>query len=454
MIKQIIITLLLITNIYANSEKSLCKDLVDTNNEYIKCLVDKTNNNPSIENLNFLAGVYAVNRDYPNALKYYTESENKGDKKAIYYQAGIYNEELKDSSKAIEYFSKVKDYKDSTCQIGKIYYKTSEKKELEFYDDEVKNKNYEAAFCKGKFYLDRKEYKKAEKFYKIGAKYENVNSTYALGSLFTAQKKNVKKAKIWYHKAYKLGDMRSASNIGKFYFDDYKLDQAFKWAKIAADGGMQSGWTGMAQIYKLKGQEKKSIEVLTEYGNRGFPYGYTQAGIYYYQDFKDFENAKKMFLKALALNDPQAANELAYAYHKVKKDYKKAEEWYKKAYSLGARGESLGIMFYKNKQYQKSQEWFEKIYKEQKNSIAASYLGHIHSKIYKDYDKAKEWFLEAYKLGHIASGFSLGYMYRYDLKDDKNAIVWFKKVKDMGDIGLGKAQYQLHKLGVKYDGKK
>lgn len=454
MIKQILIILLLITNIYANNKNTFCKDLAKNNTEYIKCLVKNTDLNPTVKNINFLAGVYAVNKDFTNAIKYYKKSEDKGNKKAIYYQAGIYNEEIKDTKKAIEYFSKIKDYKDSTCQIGKIYYKTSEKEELAFYDSEIKNKNYEAAFCKGKFFLDRKKYYKAEKYYKVGAKYYNVNSTYALGSLFTDQKKNVKKAMKWYKKAYELGHLKSANNIGKLYLDEYyDLEKAYKWAKIAADAGLDMGAIGMATIHRLEGNKEKSIEVLIEYGDRGFPYGYTQAGIYYEKYFKDFENAKKMFLKSLEYHDSNAAAELAFLYYHLKKDNLKAEKWYKKSYEMGLGGEKLGILYYQIKKFTKAKKWFKKLYQESRNPIAAAYLGHIYRKKEKNFKKAEQWYLKAHELGYISATFNLGYMYKYNLKDNKNAIIWFKKTVDLGDIGLGKAQYQLHKLGVKYDAK-
>jgi len=38
----------------------MCKDFVKTNVEYIQCLEEKTAYDPTVENINFLAGVYVV----------------------------------------------------------------------------------------------------------------------------------------------------------------------------------------------------------------------------------------------------------------------------------------------------------------------------------------------------------------------------------------------------------
>ena len=49
----------------------LCKDLMKNNSEYRQCLEEKIANEPSIENINFLAGVYAVKKQYEKALDMY-----------------------------------------------------------------------------------------------------------------------------------------------------------------------------------------------------------------------------------------------------------------------------------------------------------------------------------------------------------------------------------------------
>ena len=62
--------------------------------------------------------------------------------------------------------------------MGKIYYRLAktdktgklsnkltniaEKAELAFYAKQIKEKNHEASFCKGKFFLDRAKFNKAE----------------------------------------------------------------------------------------------------------------------------------------------------------------------------------------------------------------------------------------------------------------------------------------------------
>ena len=95
----------------------------------------------------------------------------------------------------------------------------------------------------------------------------------------------------------------------------------------------------------------------------------------------------------------ETANNLASLYDDLK-EYKKAEKWYK-----------IGV----NKNYLQSN--FE--------------LGLLYKKLHQ-YDDAIFYYRKAYKLGDLEVANSLGLLYEQNLKDDKNAELWYKKAASKG----------------------
>ncbi|WP_345980454.1 tetratricopeptide repeat protein [Sulfurimonas sp. HSL3-2] len=362
---------------------NLCKDSVRTNEEYIQCLQEKTDKNSTIDNVNFLAGIYAVNKEYDKAIKTYKINVAKGDKKATYYLAGIYNEALQQHDKAIPYFEKIKDYKDSTCQIGGIkaivkyesWFKfldkrKAKKRTLKFYDDEIKQGNVKAYGCKGLYYNSLKEYEDAEKAFLKGLEKGDKQNLFYLGNFYYYYKYNFEKSIHYYEESYKAGNMQAAHNLGNMYERSKEYDKAIPWYIPSAKSGDLKSLYNLANIYRENGKEETALKIYKKVGDLGLEDGYLAVWTYY---------------------------------TKTTKQYNKAIEYLKGCYNTG-------------------------------HKECARSIGRIYDEDLKEYDKAIKWHIRGYEMGDAESAFNLAMLYHVTLKDFKNAIIWYKKASDMGYV--------------------
>ena len=128
-------------------------------------------------------------------------------------------------------------------------------------------------------------------------------STYALGSLYSAQKRDVKKAIVWYKKAVKLGHMVSAHNLGTEYYRKREYKEAIKWFRLAyKKGRLYKSAVAIAKISteNLKMGEK-SLDIYKQVGDDGYTQAYNLIGLAYVLKFKDIEKAIYWYKQALDL---------------------------------------------------------------------------------------------------------------------------------------------------------
>ena len=245
----------------------LCKDHAQTLDNYIGCLEKNAQDNPTVENINFLAGIYATYRMYDKAIKTYEINVAKRDKEATYYLAGIYNEALQEHEKALPYFEMIKEYKDATCQIGGIkaivkdesWFKflderKAKKRTFDFYDNEIKNGNIKAYGCKGLYYNKFEEYEKAEKVFLEGLKHGDSQNLFYLGNFYSHYIYNPKKSIEYYEKSYEAGNNQAAHNLGSTYETRYSFKKAIKWYMLSAKGGDLKSLYQMGNIYRINTQ--------------------------------------------------------------------------------------------------------------------------------------------------------------------------------------------------------
>jgi|GEM_PF-2464440 len=381
-------------------QEMYCKDRIKNSDEYIKCLRQEIDKNPSIDTINFLAGVYALNKEYDKAIELYETNIANGDKKAIYYVAGIYNEVLKEHEKAKRYFEMIKDYEDSTCQLGGIVAIVKDstpfafinnylakRKTLKFYDNEIKQGNLKAYGCKGLYYNKHQEYEKAEKVFKEGVKNGDIQSLFYLGNLYGNFIYDIPQSLRYYKQSFEKGNMQAAHNLGVFYERDRQWDEAIKWYKHSAKAGDMKSLYNIANIYRFKDEGENALKVYKKVGEMGFVDGYTAVGIYY----------------------------------RKAKEYDKAIKWHKKAYANGS-------------------------------SVSAFNLGYLYEKTLNDNDKAIQWYEKASEMGNVKGTFNLGVIYEKDLNNTTEAIEWYKKAYEMNTDKTGlvhtKIKNKLQQLGA------
>ena len=395
-------------------EEALCKDKIKTNKEYLECLKIKTDKDPTTKNINFLAGVYAVKRDLKKAIETYEINVAKGDKKAIYYMAGIINEGLKEHQRALPYFEKIKDYKDSTCQIGGIKaivgdeswfeYKNkanAKKRTLEFYDKEINERNLKAYGCKGLYYISLKEYKKARDVYQLGIDNGDVSSMFYMGQLYARYIYNPKRSLPYYKSAASMGEAQAAHNLGSYYTRDKKFNEARKWYIKAINLGNDISMMDLAITYIKDKKYDTAEKILMKLGDLGTTKdGYSAIGTIYL-DNGDYKKAEEKWQFCIDKGNWDCGAYIGALYKDKYKDKEKAIEWYEKAYKNGSITGALNL---------------GALYRETK-----------------EFEKAKKWNKIAYEGGDAGGAYNMGRLYLKDLKDKEMAIIWMKKAAELGN---------------------
>ena len=403
-----------------SQKEILCKDFVKDNTEYMQCLEEKTANDPSIENINFLAGVYAVKRDYDKALGMYQKSVKQGDQKAIYFTAGIYNEALKTPDTALPYFKNIKNFKDSTCQIGGIYAivkdessfefmnkSKAKSKTLDFYDDEIEKGNMKAYGCKALYYMSLQEYDDAEDVIEEGMKKDDITSVFLMGQLRDeygdAQSGERDELYKYYKLAAKMGYQKAAHNLGVTYAQRHKWHEAEFYFRREVELGKEDALSDLAHVYAERKEyetAEKTYRKLVEFGNYD---GLYQAGLMYAEsgNKKYYKKAEEIYQECIDENYSDCASGIGSYYVRQKKDYDKGISYYKLGNKMG-------------------------------NALSTFNLGVIYSHELNNKVKAIQWYEKAVEMGNSNAAFNIGHIYEFDIKDYPKAIKWYKKSTAMG----------------------
>jgi len=413
------------------AEKGLCADKRVTSKEYLECLKKKTTKNPTVENINFLAGTYALRKDLQKAIKTYEINVAKGDEKATYYMAGIINEGLKEHQRALPYFKRIKNYKDSTCQIGGIlsvvedeeawnafYHKfMAKRRTLNFYDDEIEKGNLKAHECKGLYYISLDEYDKAELAYQNAIDKGDKEALFLMGQLFSLYKTNHVNAEKYYRLSIAEGNAMAARNMGNHYArratDSLKAIPYFMEAIRLGD--VKDSLLSLGAVYAEKKEFAKAEKAWIRLGELGDEGGYGAIGSMYNNN-ENYKKAEEKFRFCIKKGNLNCYAYLGKLYAKRYGNQEKAIEIYKEGYKAGSM-------------------------------YAANNLGVLYKQKLKDYEKAKLWYRRAADGGESAGAFNLGRLYENQFNDMKNATIWYKKAYELGGAGEAKAGETLRELG-------
>ena len=414
-----------LNELHAKPTVKLCKDHAQTLDNYIGCLEKNAKDNPTVANINFLAGIYASYQMYDKAIKTYEINVAKGDKEATYYLAGIYNEALQQHDKALPYFEKIKEYKDATCQIGGIKAivkkeswfafmdeRKAKKRTFAFYDNEIKNGNIKAYGCKGLYYNKFEEYKKAEKTFLEGLKQGDSQNLFYLGNLYDHYIYDAKKYIHYYEESYKAGNMQAAHNLGVTY-ERSEFKKAIKWYMLSAKSGDLKSLHQIANIYRTNEEPLKALKIDKKVGELGLASGNKSVWIYYWEA-KEFNKGIEYLTHCTQTGYKECARFVGRIYDDDLKEYDKAIEWYTKGYTMG-------------------------------DARSAFNLGYLYDKTLNDNDKAIEWYKKATAWGDVDAAYNIAVIYKNEIKDKQKAIKWYKKAYDMGE---NEAKEQLKKLGA------
>lgn len=231
------------------------------------------------------------------------------------------------------------------------------------------------------------------------------------GESSTKIKEYLAKAETYYYEN-KLEDAKKfallAANSGNaqgMYRYGYILNQqgdtegALVWMKKAANLNFADAYLGLGNIYEKLGNETEKVK----WWSKGAAQGNTSSMwnlALYYEDINQRDQAEKLYLKAAALGHVNSMFNLGYLYDD-KKQTGKAFEWYAKALNGGQimAAVNMAIM------YEDMSDW----------------------------TNAKRYYEIAAKAGNVDGMYGLAYHLQNHSGNIVEACIWYKKAAEKGD---------------------
>ena len=329
---------------------------------FISCMIKEANRTNSIEDINLIAAIYVVDKQYEEGIEWYKKSAEKGNAKAAFFLGGIYDEALgiesdkfsdkvkafllgKDKEilanqkEAIKWYKKAaKDnYDDAMPHMNEMMEKVYGKEDtVKFYQKEIKegkdvcwNKQFLA-----NYYFRLHDYKKREIILQeLIKEYPKQKADWVtmIGDAYTKKYINNKEiAHKYYLQAAELGSINAMHNLGIRYGDKKDYKTAEMWFRKAGHDYM------VCYMYKeiLKDKEK-ALECYTKEAETGDLRKIYDLAYVYHIDYGEYEKAIEWYNKGIELEGGDAALNTAVVYRMDLVDKEKMMYWYKKAASMG-----------------------------------------------------------------------------------------------------------------------
>ncbi len=224
-------------------------------------------------------------------------------------------------------------------------------------------------------YVNMEEYDKALKWARKGAQASNPIAYYMLGRAYSeglGVEVNELEGLKWYEEAAKYGDADAQNICGNIYHDadfiEHDPQKAFKYYQMAAAQGHGYGMLNLGLCYVNGDGTAKNLTLAEEWLRKAADAGVEEA-IGFLKDVFDKPNYEDLTindLKEISQNgDPDAMAELGRRYYigkNVKKNIKEAIKWYRKAAEFGHTKaiKEVGMLLYFNHEYAESITWLQK----------------------------------------------------------------------------------------------
>ncbi|WP_324172488.1 hypothetical protein [Sulfurimonas sp.] len=336
MILKYILAFLVITSVL-QAKLGNCQ-VGDGKSSFVKCLVKEAKKTDSIEDINFLASFYAIDKEYDKSISWYKKSAEKGNAKAAFFLGGIYDEALDDKKEALKWYKKsaMQDYDDAMQHLNEtmenVYGKSNT---IEIYEKAIKkdedvywNKQFLA-----NFYFRVKEYTKREEILKELIKEfpeQKADWFTMIADAYTKNYMNNKEMENkYYHQAAEFGSTNAMHNIGLEYGNKGDYKTAEMWFRKADENKM------VCLMYKEIIKDK--VRALECYQKEAESGKISDIGVLAqnYSRYKEYDKARILYEKLVKRGDSIAALNLGVLYHYIYKDNQKYIKWYKKAASMG-----------------------------------------------------------------------------------------------------------------------
>jgi len=355
----------------------------------------------------YLTGVFyfKIDKDIPNALKYFKMAADNGNSTAMHGLANYYYDIEKNIDVGVHYYKMAVDNgnQDSMVSLARHYIQQTDfPMMLKYAELGVSYGNIELANQIGMHYsCAENNPKKAIEYFMIGVNKDNAESLYCLGLQYYALG-DLEKYEKYSIASCNKGYVHAAKHLG-FYYENYKNDnqKALEYFKIAIEKDDIESYLNVGLIYNKMGESDLSLKYMIEGSDKGCAEASNYIGFYYQNEIQDYPTAlsyfqrgvennntnasqniaslyylmgeydlsEKYFLIAVEKGDDIAANNLGFYYQNIKEDYENAKKYYKLAEE---RGEPYAIynlytLFKKLDDKEEMEKYYQKVL--EKNSI-------------------------------------------------------------------------------------
>ena len=349
------ISLILILVVIINAKVGNCQ-VGKGKDAFINCMIKEVDKTNSVEDINLLAAIYVVDKQYEEGIKWYKKSAEQGDAKAAFFLGGIYDEALglekEGFSNQVKTYLLGKDEKLLANQKEAIkWYKKAAKAN---YDDAMPHMNE----MMEKVYGKEDTIKQYQKGIQAGADVY-WNKRFLANYYFRIEEYN-KRIEIYNEliKEYPEEKGNWLTSIGNTYMKGFinDRDKEIEYYYKAAEYGNVMAMHNIGLDYGTKGDYKTAEKWFKKAGHDSMI-------CYMYKEIdKDKEKALECYESQVVENDGESLATLAYEYHKYK-EYDKAIKWYTKAVEFGESGAALNmavIYDYRLVDKEKMMFWYKK----------------------------------------------------------------------------------------------
>ncbi|MFA6978264.1 MAG: hypothetical protein WC209_02985 [Ignavibacteriaceae bacterium] len=298
---------------------------------------------------------------------------------------------------------------------------------LQFYEESLKKGNVKAMFNLALLYqMEFKDFSNAVIYYLMAVKNGFSDAMFNLAWLYQTEFKDSKNAEKYFLLAVENGHTGAMNNLAWLYQNEFKDSKnAEKYCLMAVENGLSDAMFNLAWLYQTEFSDLIKAEkyYLMAVGN-GHIDSMFSLGLLYHVELKDLIKAEKYYLMAAENGLPSAMFGLALLYQTEYKDFIKVEKYYLMAVEKGHSDAMFGLALLYQTEYKdfiKAEKYYLMAV-EKGHSDAMFGLALLYETEFKDFNNAEKYYLLAVENGHSGALNNLAWLY-YQLKKNKNVAL-------------------------------
>ncbi len=295
---------------------------------------------------NALGLIYVRKGDTTSAEKCFLKATEKGNIKAIFNLALLYENQQQKYDLAEKYYLLAieKGELDSLNNLAVLYSKLKKHDLSEKYFLLAIDKGYSNAMNSlAGIYFSEQKFDLAEEYFLLAIKKGNVDAIFNLGLVYAAQRK-YKDAEKYYLEAIEKGLMEATNNLAALYADQKKYAKAEKYYLLAMEKGEVYAINNLGLLYDEEGKYDQAEKYYLNAIEKGIPDAFGNLAATYARQGK-YDLAEKYYLHAIDEGDVIAIFNLALFYYFNGINKSKAFELINNSKELGEKNDGLDTLW-------------------------------------------------------------------------------------------------------------